>query len=185
MEINILKHQLLFATKTIFATVILTWLCVYPVVDAKGIYLEPATFINNVFSGQPPVPSKLTIKGQLADDIKNILEHRYKKIRLSYWQHQQRTVWILEEIGKERPITAGFVVENNKIQDFKVLVFRESRGWEIRNEFFTRQFSGAYLKTNQRLDRHIDNITGATMSVNAMKKLSRMALYLHNHVTTQ
>lgn len=185
MEISILKHRTRFVTKIVLTTVLLTWMCAHSMVSAKGVYLEPVTFINNVFSGQPPAPSKLTIKGQLAQDIKNILEHRYKKIRLSYWQHQQRTVWILEEIGKERPITAGFVVENNKIQDFKVLVFRESRGWEIRNEFFTRQFSGAYLKTNQRLDRHIDNITGATMSVNAMKKLSRMALYLHNHVTTQ
>lgn len=180
-----MKHRTRFATKIVLTTALLTWLCAHSVVSAKGVYLEPVAFINNVFSGQPPAPRKLTIKGELAQDIKNILEHRYKKIRLSYWQHQQRTVWILEEIGKERPITAGFVVENNKIQDFKVLVFRESRGWEIRNEFFTRQFSGAYLKTNQRLDRHIDNITGATMSVNAMKKLSRMALYLHNHVTTQ
>jgi hypothetical protein len=155
------------------------------VVSARGVYLEPVTFINNVFSGQPPTPNKLTIRGELAQDIKSILEHRYKKIRLSYWQEEQRTVWILEEIGKEQPITAGFVVENNKIQDFKVLVFRESRGWEIRNDFFTRQFAGAYLASDTRLDRRIDNITGATMSVNAMKKLSRMALYLHNHVTTE
>ena len=75
--------------------------------------------------------------------------------------------------------------ENNKIEDCKVLICRESRGWEIRNEFFTRQFSGAFLKTNSRLNQSIDNITGATMSVNAMKKLSRMALFLHNHVITQ
>lgn len=153
--------------------------------SAKGVYLEPATFINNVFAGQPPVPDKLTLSGQLAQDVRNILEHRYKKIRVTYWQDARRTAWILEEIGKERPITAGFVVENNKIEDFKVLIFRESRGWEIRNEFFTRQFSGAFLKTNSRLNQSIDNITGATMSVNAMKKLSRMALFLHNHVITQ
>lgn len=174
-----------YVNKTTLIFALLTWLCAYSTVSARGVYLEPVTFINNVFSGQPPSPNKLTIKGELAQDIKSILEHRYKKIRLSYWQQQQRTVWILEEIGKERPITAGFVVENNKIQDFKVLVFRESRGWEIRNEFFTRQFSGATLVSNTRLDRRIDNITGATMSVNAMKKLSRMALYLHNHVTTE
>lgn len=149
---------------------------------AKGVYLEPVTFINDVFAGQPPAPDKLTLSGKLAQEVKEILEHRYKKIRLAYWRDEHRTAWILEEIGKERPITAGFVVENDKIEDFKVLIFRESRGWEIRNEFFTRQFTGAYLQTNTRLNQRIDNITGATMSVNAMKKLSRMALLLHNHV---
>ena len=93
-----------------------------------------------------------------------------------------RTVWILERIGKELPITAGFVITDNKIESFKVLVFRESRGWEIRNDFFTRQFDGGQLIEKNKLNHRIDNITGATLSVNAMKKLSRMALYLHQHV---
>ena len=91
-------------------------------------------------------------------------------------------MWILEKIGKELPITAGFVISENKVEQFKVLAFRESRGWEIRNDFFTEQFDGAHLTTKNKLDRPIDNITGATMSVNAMKKLSRMALYLHKQV---
>ncbi len=29
------------------------------------------------------------------------------------------------------------------------------------------------------LDRHIDGISGATLSVNAMKKMARLALLLH------
>jgi Na+-transporting NADH:ubiquinone oxidoreductase subunit NqrC len=33
-----------------------------------------------------------------------------------------------------------------------------------------------------RLDRHIDGISGATLSVNAINKLSRLALYLHQQV---
>ena len=168
---------------TIFISLIA--LAVVNLASAKGVYLEPEVFLSNIFDQATPKPSRLLIKGELKKDIKNILGHRYKTFRIPYWQKDGRTVWILEEIGKELPITAGFVVNNNKIEDFKVLIFRESRGWEVRNEYFTRQFDGAHLVKKQKLDRKIDNVTGATLSVNAMKKLSRMALYLHKHVTTQ
>jgi hypothetical protein len=152
---------------------------------AKGVYQEPEDFINEVFAGSPPEVEKITIKGDVKDQLKTILGHPYKKIRVPYWYANDRTVWILEKIGKELPITAGFVVKDNKIEQFRVLVFRESRGWEIRNEFFTEQFDGAYLESPTKLNQRIDNITGATLSVNAMKKLSKMALYLHDYVTTQ
>ena len=152
---------------------------------AKGTYQEPEDFIAEVFGGTPPEPERVIVKGDISKNIKSILGHRYKKIRIPYWRENDRTVWILEKIGKELPITAGFVVKDNKIEQFKVLVFRESRGWEIRNDFFTKQFQGVYLTTPTKLSKKIDNITGATLSVNAMKKLSKMALYLHNHVTSQ
>ena len=169
---------------TLISLILLTSLA-YSLVWAKGVYQEPEDFISEVFDGSPPKVEKITVKGDLKKDLRSILGHRYKKIRIPYWQEDDRTVWILEKIGKELPITAGFVVKNDKIEQFKVLVFRESRGWEIRNDFFTEQFDGAYLKSPTKLNQRIDNITGATLSVNAMKKLSKMALYLHDHVTSQ
>jgi len=160
-------------------------LAFFNLVSAKGVYLEPEAFLSGIFDQATPEASRLLIKEELKKDIKQILGHRYKTFRIPYWQKDGRTVWILEEIGKELPITAGFVVADGKIEQFKVLIFRESRGWEVRNDFFTQQFYGAHLLPKQKLSHHIDNITGATMSVDAMKKLSRMALYLHQHVTQQ
>ena len=156
-----------------------------PLVAAKGVYQTPEDFIDIIFKGNPPESDRLIVKGELSKEIKAILGERYRKIRIPYWREGDRTVWILERIGKELPITAGFVVSNDKIENFKVLIFRESRGWEIRNDFFTRQFDGAHLIKEKQLNQSIDNITGATLSVNAMKKLSRMALYLHQQVTAQ
>lgn len=152
---------------------------------AKGVYQSPEDFINEVFANNPPEAERLIVKGELSKEIQSILDHRYSKIRIPYWRDGDRTVWILEKIGKELPITAGFIISHNKVETFKVLIFRESRGWEIRNDFFTQQFDGAYLMSNHQLSQPIDNITGATMSVNAMKKLSRMALYLHEQVTLE
>ena len=149
------------------------------------MYQSPEDFIGEVFSSNPPKAERIIVKGDLSKEIQSILDHRYSKIRIPFWRDGKRTVWILEEIGKELPITAGFVISDNQIEQFKVLIFRESRGWEIRNAFFTEQFDGAHLTPQNKLNQPIDNITGATLSVNAMKKLSRMALHLHKHVITK
>jgi hypothetical protein len=62
-----------------------------------------------------------------------------------------------------------------------VLIFRESRGWEVRHDFFTDQFKGVTLNDDRELDLPIDNISGATLSVRALTRLARLALYLHNN----
>ncbi len=94
-----------------------------------------------------------------------------------YWQHGNKTAWILEEIGKVEFITAGFVVEDGKITDVRVLTYRESRGGEVRYQSFVQQFKGAILKEDTFLDRPIDGISGATLSVWSMKRMARLALY--------
>jgi Na+-translocating ferredoxin:NAD+ oxidoreductase RnfG subunit len=63
-----------------------------------------------------------------------------------------------------------------------VLVFRESRGWEVRHDFFTDQFKLAKLKDENQLDKHIDNISGATLSVRAVRKLAQIALLLDKSI---
>lgn len=140
------------------------------------------SFISDAFPGEVPERQKLKLDPELKDQIKRILGHRMRGSRLRYWQQGDRTVWILEEIGKTKPITTGLVVKGGKIEQLKVLKFRESRGGEIRYPFFTDQFKGVGLDDRNDLDQSIDGISGATLSVRAMKKLARVAIILHNHV---
>jgi hypothetical protein len=149
---------------------------------ATGNYQEPSAFIQEVFSGDVPKVSKIWIKKDLKVKIYEIMGHDLGVLRLKYWEKEERTAWILEEIGKERPITAGIVVNDGKIERINVLTFRESRGWEVRYPFFTDQFSDATLKEDKQLDRHIDGISGATLSVKAMTKMARLALLLDHEV---
>ncbi|MCK4834868.1 MAG: FMN-binding protein [Gammaproteobacteria bacterium] len=149
---------------------------------AGGVYQEPDDFINEVFSDAPPKAEVLWLDKTLKQQIVNILDHKYRGLRIRYWQQQKKTAWVLEEIGKEKPITAGFVILDGKIEQVKVLVFRESRGWEVRHDFFTNQFKQASLKDNQQLDKTIDNISGATLSVRAVTKLARIALLLDQKI---
>lgn len=153
--------------------------------SATETYQSPKDFIHGVFKGEVPEAGKLWIKEDLRQKIRGIMEHDLGVLRLRYWFKDERTAWILEEIGKERPITTGLVVSKGKLEQIRVLIFRESRGWEVRYPFFTDQFKGASLDDNNNLDKPIDGISGATLSVMAMKKLARLAIVLHNYVTAK
>ena len=149
---------------------------------ARGIYQEPEEFLNEMFKDNPPSAHKLWIKKELAQQINEILGHDLGVLRLSYWKSNDRTVWILDEIGKDQPITTGIVIRDNQIELIRVLIFRETRGWEVRYPFFTDQFNSSMLVNGVELDVEIDGISGATLSVNAMTKMAKLALLFHKQV---
>lgn len=150
--------------------------------SADTVYLEPEQFLNEVFDGQKPEPKVLWIAGELRADASKILGHKPPSLRTRYWSNEKQSAWILEEIGKDLPITVGLVVEQGKLKQVRVLIFRESRGWEVHNPAFVKQYSGASLTDKAKLDRHIDGITGATLSVRALNKLARLALRYDNAI---
>jgi len=135
-------------------------------------------FLSRVFTDAIPPSNMLWVSGERKTAVAEILRHQPEYLRLRYWGNAQRSAWIVDEIGKTEPITFGIVIHNNQIESVEVLVFRESRGWEIQHDFFSRQFTDAKLLDNKRLDRPIDGISGATLSVKAMQNVSRMVLYL-------
>ena len=149
---------------------------------AGGVYQEPDEFINEVFDNKPPKTEVLWLDKDLKQQIVEILDHKYKGLRVRYWRQEKRSAWILDEIGKEKLITTGIVINKGKIELVKVLVFRESRGWEVRHDFFTDQFKHVTLKEDHQLDKTIDNISGATLSVRAVRKLAQIALLLDQHI---
>ena len=126
----------------------------------------------------------LWINQEQREQIESILGRSFNPFRIRYWGEDGRSGWIFEEIGKELPITVAVVVEGGEIIDLTVLEFRESRGGEVIYPFFTGQFSSAKLKPGKiyGLDKHIDGITGATLSVRALKKVATLALYCDKQI---
>jgi hypothetical protein len=149
---------------------------------AGGVYEEPEAFIADVFGNDEPKPEVIWPDKTLKQTLADILGHAYTSLRIRYWRRDTTTAWVLDEIGKEKPITTGIVIKDGKVERVRILVFRESRGWEVRHAFFTEQFDQARLQPDLELDRHIDNISGATLSVNAVSKLVRVALALDQRV---
>jgi hypothetical protein len=82
--------------------------------NAKGVYQTEEDFLLEVFSGKVPDQKRLILKSKLREPIEKILKHPYTGMRIKYWQNNNQTAWVLEEIGKEYPITFGMVVSNGK-----------------------------------------------------------------------
>jgi hypothetical protein len=144
---------------------------------------EIETFLSGAFQEAPEV-GDIWLTGELRASVRDILRHDYPLARVKYWRSGGRTAWVLDEIGKERPITVGIVVDHGRVEKVRVLIYRESRGWEVKSPAFTAQFSGARLADGMQLDRAIDGISGATLSVRALQKLTRLALLLHQQTVT-
>lgn len=152
-------------------------LCLAPLSPARGeVYQAPEAFLNEAFSGAPPQPNTLWLSKELRLQTEEILAHTAGFLRTRYWREDEKSAWILEETGKTKPITVGVAVNHGKIEKIKVLAFRESRGWEVKHPFFTDQFSQASLNQDLNLDKPIDGISGATLSVRALTKIARLAL---------
>ncbi|MDQ7005085.1 MAG: FMN-binding protein [Ghiorsea sp.] len=167
--------------RVLFVLMLLAWSSL----SHADIYLESQVFVQQQFSGHPPQPQVIWLNGELKAKLAGVLQHKYTGLRIRYWQGEEnglQTVWVLNEIGKEKNITVGITVAQDSIKTLQVLAFRESRGWEVKHGFFTRQFVSMFLKKDMQLSGHIDGITGATMSVRAVKKLAKVALLLHSEV---
>ena len=89
-----------------------------------------------------------------------------------------------DEIGKYQPITFMVgVTPDFRVQDAAVLVYRETRGAEVRHSRFLRQYRNKTSRDPIRINRDIVNITGATLSVRALnfgvRKLVTATEYLY------
>lgn len=159
-------------------SLVLALLAVCPA-HAAEVIEAPQAFVASAFAGRTPVQAVLWLTPDIQSGISRIIGQRLPNLRQRYWRDGRRTAWILEKVGKEEPITAGFVLEDDRIVSAHVLIYRETRGWEIRYPNFRDQFIGAKLTRDLRLDTDIDGIAGATLSVDAMRQMARLALYLH------
>ncbi|HSG64738.1 MAG TPA: FMN-binding protein [Gammaproteobacteria bacterium] len=147
--------------------------------SGPGRYVGADEFLYGAFSGDVPASAVLWVDKALRDAIENTLGHRFDALRVRYWRDDARSAWILNEIGKEQPITIGVIVADGAIETVRVLEFREARGWEVRYPFFTDQFAGVRLADSRRIERANYGINRATRSVAAVTRAAKLALILH------
>lgn len=152
---------------------------------AEEVYQTSEDFLKETFQNSIPEPHLLWLTGERQKVAEQILGHKSTALRIRYWKTGEKSAWILDEVGKDEPITTGVVINQDKIEQLKVLIFRESRGWEVKYPFFTDQFKETQLKSDYNLNKTIDGISGATLSVNALQKVARLALYLHQQTALE
>lgn len=84
---------------------------------------------------------------------------------------------VLKEPGKHEPITFFVaILPDGHVKDVMVLEYRESRGGEVRQRGFLRQYAGKTSHDPLELDEDITPITGATISARAISEGVKKAL---------
>jgi len=88
-------------------------------------------------------------------------------------------VLVLDEMGMHEPITHLIEVgPDRRVVEVQVLVYRETRGDQIRRPRFLNQFRGRRPGGRLQVGRDVDAITGATYSSYAIARGVRKALAL-------
>ena len=150
---------------------------------ASGDILDQKKYLKSALGvSELPMHKYLIIKDDIENGIYEIMNDTYHTPVIKYWKVGNKVAFILEAIGKHEYITTGYLVENNQISDAKVITYRENYGYEIKYDYFLDQIKGNTLKTSNRLTKKIANISGATMSVNSMRKLSKLSLFLYTKI---
>ena len=154
----------------------------------EGVFLKDEEAPKAVFPEADSFERKVVRSNE---EIKAKIQQRMGKTKTSLWEDSYVTfvakkgetilgyAAIVEEIGKHRPIT--FIVgvgPDRKIKDAALMVYREAYGGEVRDRRFLQQYKGKQLKDPLLPYRDIQNISGATMSVEAIGRGSKKALAL-------
>lgn len=133
-------------------------------------------FLRQAFGPDIPKTQRLWLSEQQRKELQKQLQRPFRHRSLRYWGNANHSVWLLNEIGKERPITTAVEIKNGVVHRVRVLAYRESRGGEVQADWFLQQFAGMQTDDLAGIHRQIDTISGATLSVNALKKQVATAL---------
>jgi Na+-translocating ferredoxin:NAD+ oxidoreductase subunit G len=90
------------------------------------------------------------------------------------------TFYVDAVIGKQEYIGYALALDaSGRVLRVDVLDYRETHGWEIRNERWRAQFAGKTVADPVELNRDIANISGATLSCRHVTDGVRRLLALH------
>lgn len=147
--------------------------------DLWTTYQTPAAFLAEAFGATPPAPKVLVLDASAQTKLSAAFGRNYPQAQIRYWRANGRTAWILDDLGKVgyQLTTSGFVVKDKAIDFARVLIYRESRGEQIAEASFLKKIAGARY-AGAGLDRTVDNISGATLSVKMMERMAAAALVL-------
>jgi Na+-translocating ferredoxin:NAD+ oxidoreductase RnfG subunit len=107
----------------------------------------------------------------------SVWEDRYVVFKATHGEMLAGYAVVVEEIGKHRPIT--FIVgvrPDGSVSDVAVMAYREAYGGDVRSKRFLVQYRNKNAKSGLQTYGDIQNIAGATLSVDAANRAVKKAL---------
>ena len=93
----------------VFIYILILFNILYSKVTFSKLEEEEENFLNENEISVSYRKNRLILKKDQLKTFKYLWEHNYKKRIYSYWKSENKSIWILNSIGKYKPITAAFV----------------------------------------------------------------------------
>lgn len=158
---------------------------VFPLFAQQRVYLDEQQALKLVFQRSEQVlPEDHDLTPDQERSIALSLRYRLASRGQRVWRgvtggRTDGYAMVLNEVGKEQYIT--FIVgiaPDFRVQRVALMVFRESRGWEVEDARFTNQFRGKTSSDRLIIGADINGITGATLSSQAFCRGTKKALVI-------
>jgi len=154
-----------------------------PLLVAGSVYHTDEEALALVFPGATRVSSRSvalddTARGQISARVGYPIRERAVVLHEG-WRGEELLgrAYILEEIGKTLPFRFLVALHpDGTVDQVLLLTYREPRGFEIERDAFRQQYRGKSLADPIRRGADIRNVSGATLSVDALSRGVRRAL---------
>ena len=155
----------------------------------EDIYLSPEEAAKLMFPESDRIrPEQLSLTPEQKQLIEKIIGWTFNETTFECFigeTNEKVDGWALIQhtIGKHKPMTYMVGVNpEGEVFNVEVLVYRESRGSEVRKKRFNFQYKGKDVFDPIRINRDIINISGATMSVRSMSAGVKRALVIVDQI---
>jgi len=151
----------------------------------EGTFLRPEDAPRQLFpdmtaatersvASTPPLQARIR---DLMGGLPTLWEAAYRIFEVKRGDSVAGFAVVVEEIGKHRPITFAVAVNpDGTVRDVAVLAYREAYGGDIKERRFLRQYAGKNGAAPLMPYRDIQNIAGATLSVEATGRAVKKAI---------
>lgn len=119
-----------------------------------------------IFPGVALTPAPVTLTAEQRAAVEKISGVRVRSAEVHAWRVAGGGWFIVDEVlGKHEFITFALGLgADGAVKSVEIMDYRESYGYEVRNEKWRGQFTGKTAVAPLKLDQDIKNISGATLS---------------------
>ena len=153
---------------------------------ANGIQERTESIIKSEFGENIKITySKFQIEENVKSQIELASKQRFFSETIFVWSITSndtlQALGLMDNVyGKAQPITFLTIFTlDGKIHSNHIIKYREEHGGQVANEDWNKQFVG--MDNNSDINSNVDGISGATISVNAVKKgVQKLLLLIEN-----
>lgn len=119
-----------------------------------------------IFPGARMTPMFVTLSEAQQSAIEKRSDVNVRHAEVKAWRLADGSLFIVDEVvGKHEFITYAIGLNaDGSVRQVEVMDYRESYGYEIRNEHWRHQFVGKTAASPLKLTEDIKNVSGATLS---------------------